>query len=606
MLLVGAGMLATLAIMGWIASSYSSVLTEQLLAEHEVLARVVADRVGSVLAHDLEVLQGIGAQINPDDPGAAAGEPAVAAGLAAAVRQAFVFQHVHLFLPDGRRVASEPADAAGASGLPESVPGLRQAVRTGRPTFATAVEEGGGSAAVYALVPLRGWQGDVTAVAAGVFDPRSARFASLVAGAEPGERASTDLLDEQALIVASTDASRVLFQTGHAATLDLLARGRPPGIVTCNACPSPGGPSDEVVAFARVGIAPWAVAVRQDAGAAFAATRALRRRIFFSGVALVLLALVFAWGAAESVRRPLALLTGAAEGIAAGDLSRPIPPLPEDEVGRLGQSLERMRQALASSLDDIARANQELERRVEERTRELERLYQQLREREERRHELLRKVISAQEDERKRLARELHDETSQTLSALAMGLETALAAFPSDLSRQRLSEAQHLTVRTLEELHRLIYDLRPSVLDDLGLWSAIRWYAERNLEPLGIAVRYEFSGIERRLPPEWETALFRVVQEAITNVARHARADLVLIQCNLSDEHLVIEIEDDGVGFDPAEVAPDATGGSQRGLGLMGMRERVELLGGTIAIDTAPGQGVHLTVWVGMGAGGDE
>jgi signal transduction histidine kinase len=255
-----------------------------------------------------------------------------------------------------------------------------------------------------------------------------------------------------------------------------------------------------------------------------------------------------------------------------------------------------MRDALKASIEDVERANDELEQRVRERTSELEGLYRELQVREQWRGQLLAKVIGAQEEERKRLARELHDETSQTLSALAMRLETAVAAFPSDLSRQRLVEAKELTVRTLDELHRLIYDLRPSVLDDLGLLAAIRWYAERHLEPLGVTVHWEFSGQERRLQSEIETALFRVVQEAITNVAKYAHAESVLIQCVLKDDAISIEIEDDGDGFDPTQLP--AAGETRRGLGLIGMRERVGLLGGTIEIDAAPGKGVRIAVTV--------
>ncbi|MFB3855380.1 MAG: ATP-binding protein [Vicinamibacterales bacterium] len=596
MLLVGSGTLAALLIMGWIAWSYSAVLTEQLLHEREVVARVVADRVGSVLRHDLELLQGMGQELNLEDEDEAPEQ----AALTEILRRARLLEHAFLVGRDGRHTLPGPVEAIGTLGGIGEVPGARQAFVSGRPSFSVLLGREADRPTIYALVPLRDWHGDVTALAGGTIDPKSARLTSLFSGAGPGEGASTDLLDDRARVLASTDSSRQFFQTGHRQAVESLVRGRPVGIVNCDDCPVPGGTSDEVAAMAPVSVAPWVVAVRQGADRAYAATVALRRRIASAGIALVLLALLFAWGAAESVRRPLALLTSAAEGIAAGELGRPIPRLPEDEVGRLGRSLERMRTALESSLADIARANAELERRVEDRTRELERLYRQIQEREERRHELLRKVISAQEDERKRLARELHDETSQTLSALAMGLQTSLAAFPSDLSRQRLEEAQNLTVRTLEELHRLIYDLRPSVLDDLGLWSAIRWYAERTLEPLGVTVRYEFTGVERRLPPEWETALFRVVQEAITNVARHGQADIVLIQCAVTDEMVTIEIEDDGLGFDLASL-PAVEGSSQRGLGLMGMRERVELLGGTIAIDTAPGQGVHITVSVPVG-----
>jgi len=255
-----------------------------------------------------------------------------------------------------------------------------------------------------------------------------------------------------------------------------------------------------------------------------------------------------------------------------------------------------MRVALKGSLDEIASANLALEGRVEARTRELQGLYRELQERERWREELLRKVISAQEDERKRLARELHDETSQTLSALAMKIETALAASPPGAPRERLVEARALTVRTLDELHRLIFDLRPSVLDDLGLLSAIRWYAERHLEPLGIIVQFEASGFERRLRPELETALFRVAQEAITNIAKHAGAETVLIQCLERDGRVTIEIEDDGKGFAPESLPPPAA--RERGLGLMGMRERVELFGGTIELDSAPGQGTRVKVSV--------
>ncbi len=221
----------------------------------------------------------------------------------------------------------------------------------------------------------------------------------------------------------------------------------------------------------------------------------------------------------------------------------------------------------------------------------------------------MRKVISAQEEERKRIARELHDETSQALTALAVGLETALATLPPGGSRERLEEARALAVRTLEDVHRLIFDLRPSVLDDLGLLSAIRWYADRHLAPLGIAVRCEFSGLGThaegvggRLPPQVETALFRAVQEAITNIAKHAQAETVLIQCALREGTLTIEVEDDGKGFDPSSLAGPVRAG--RGLGLLGIRERVELLGGTVQIESSPGRGTRIALRVPVAGGG--
>ena len=205
---------------------------------------------------------------------------------------------------------------------------------------------------------------------------------------------------------------------------------------------------------------------------------------------LAALALLFAWGAAQSVRRPLATLTGAAERIAEGDLAQPIPRLPADEVGRLGRAFERMRASLAESLARIAKDNVELEARVDARTRELARLNDELREREQTRLQLLRKVIRAQEDERKRIARELHDETGQTLTALAVRLDLAQVAAAGERAEQPVADARALARRSLEELHRLMHDLRPSVLDDLGLVAALRWLTEHRLAPKGISVQF--------------------------------------------------------------------------------------------------------------------
>jgi signal transduction histidine kinase len=144
----------------------------------------------------------------------------------------------------------------------------------------------------------------------------------------------------------------------------------------------------------------------------------------------------------------------------------------------------------------------------------------------------------------------------------------------------------------LDEVHRVIFDLRPAVLDDLGLVPAIRWLADRHLRPQGITVRYEFGGLDERLPPETETALFRAVQEAVVNVARHARAQNVLIQASRQGDTVEIEIEDDGRGFAGAALATADPSG--RGLGLLGIRERLDLLGGTAEIDSAPGLGARI------------
>ncbi len=295
-----------------------------------------------------------------------------------------------------------------------------------------------------------------------------------------------------------------------------------------------------------------------------------RRRSTWLTVALSAIALLLAWGVSWSVRQPLHGLTLAAERIAGGNLRQPIDAERAGrgggEVRRLAAALETMRASLLTSMT-VATANARLEER--------ERLRQQL----------LRKLISAQEDERKRIARELHDEASQTLAALGMAANLG-----------RMDDVRRLADRMHDELHRLIVDLRPSVLDDLGLADAIRWFADRHLAARGIAVRCEVAELEGRLLPEVETALFRAVQEAIVNITRHSQADAVLIQMSADDGGVTVEIEDDGIGFDPAQVENEP--GSLRGVGLLGMRERLEIVGGTLQIHSEPGGGTDVVMRV--------
>lgn len=224
------------------------------------------------------------------------------------------------------------------------------------------------------------------------------------------------------------------------------------------------------------------------------------------------------------------------------------------------------------------------------------RLYQELQRKEAISVELLREVISIQEEERKRISRGLHDETSQTLTGLAVGLETAVAALPpgADEVKAKLRELQSLAIKTLDEIHRVIYELRPTLLDDLGLIAAVKWYAESHLEAAGIKMYLETAGQERRLAPRVEIAVFRIVQEAITNIVRHARAESTCISLEFRESSVGIYIEDDGAGFTLDKVESSAD--RRRGLGLLGMKERVELFGGSLSLRSRPGQGTQLAV----------
>jgi len=588
--LIAVGVLGPLVALG--AASWMSLgtLSAQLAAERQLLAASFANQVDDLLRANLELLQGVASapRVDPADDD----ETPERAALRTAILHAHVMRTILVLDREGRVVAEEPSRDVARS-LGPSVIAAARAAMTGERPAVTNLADDGSRRSVYLLVSIFDWRGRPVGLVAGEIDPTAAGFTGLVRLFRTRPGGHVELVDARGVVLATTEAGRQFTESRDAAAVEpALAAAR-----AGNRRPAARiAGSDGTLALAPLARAPWVIVVRERADESLAVVTGFRWQLLLLGPVLLGLGLLVAWGAARSVTRPLVLLTEAAEKIGGGELGDPIPSLGRDEVGRLGNALEAMRVDLKRSLEEVERANAELERRVAERTEELAHLNRALQAREQWRGQLLSRVIAAQEDERKRIARELHDETSQTLSVLAMGLETACATLPDVAIRERLSEAKALTVRALDELHRLIYDLRPSILDDLGLLPAIRWYAERHLTPLGITVRSECADLERRLPAELAVAIFRVVQEIITNIAKHAGAETVLIQCGTVDGELLIEVEDDGRGFDPAAVS--VSGDTARGLGLLGMRERMELVGGQITIDSAPGRGVDVTVRV--------
>jgi signal transduction histidine kinase len=292
----------------------------------------------------------------------------------------------------------------------------------------------------------------------------------------------------------------------------------------------------------------------------------LRQRLIVFGVAALVLASAVAWLDVQRVVRPLQRLTDIADRFAAGQLDEPVRLDRRDEIGVLAQALETMRQRLRASLQEVACWNRELERRVEQRTQELQavasenaRLLAELQRKEAQWRQLLEKYLWAHEEERKRVARELHDEIGQGLTGLVMGLASIENMLPAGAARHRLADLRELTSSTLAEVRRIMLDLRPSLLDDLGLAAAIGWYLERHLGGTEIQheVRLVGLGAQERLPPEVETTLFRVVQEAVTNVLKHARARTLQVELHRRAQDVLAYIRDDGCGFDPTRVAAD-------------------------------------------------
>jgi signal transduction histidine kinase len=550
--LVGAGVFAAGAVLSLFSRSTLLTLERELVHDHQRLAASLARDFSRAVANDLRLLARV-----------ATASPAEMAPALAQVRE-FGRVTVAAFTMDrtGAVLACEPSFECAQ--LPAALPEFaRSAMVSQRATISGGLARHDGRMTLVGVMPFRHLNGGNMAAAGICIDADDRRLRELLTATDIAPSLQLQLTDAsgQALVAASASS--------EAATVRATVAGTPLTLEVFATGPDPTAP------IAR-----------------------FRSLSLWLAPALSAVAMLLGWGIAQSVRQPLLGLTAAAERIAVGEFQ---PPIDEGraaaggrEVARLATALERMRAALLASFAQIERTNEELEWRVGERTRQLAEANLRLEEREKVRQTLLRQVISAQEDERKRVARELHDETSQTLAALGMELDLALSAVatPGPTLTHHLLSVRRLAGRMHDELHRLIVNLRPSVLDDLGLAAAVRWLAEHHLTRAGIAVRCEIDALDERLSPEVETATFRVVQEALINITRHARADSVLIQGTVQDGALEIDIEDDGVGFDAGTLAWTAE--TLRGAGLLGMRERIDILGGSIRVDSSPGHGTRV------------
>jgi signal transduction histidine kinase len=229
------------------------------------------------------------------------------------------------------------------------------------------------------------------------------------------------------------------------------------------------------------------------------------------------------------------------------------------------------------------------------------RLVDELRGKEAARTGLIRRLLSAQEDERKRIARELHDEAGQSLAGLMLELEAARleAARGAPMAPDTLARLRRLAARTVEAVRGLIYDLRPAVLDDLGLAAALRWYTQTQIAPRGLKVNLNERLGGERLDPALETAVFRIAQEALWNAVKHAGARRVDVDLFRRDHGVVLRVRDDGRGFEPHSAASPP---GRLGVGVGGMEERAAGLGGTVRIGTSADGGTEVVAEFPVGA----
>ena len=289
---------------------------------------------------------------------------------------------------------------------------------------------------------------------------------------------------------------------------------------------------------------------------------------------LLMIGLAMSYLLGHYLTRPLRRLVVAARRVGEGEFEPAGLGNRNDEIGELAETFDEMARALKELYES-------LETRVEERTADLQASERKAR-------QLARRLVEAQETERRNLARDLHDELGQDLAGLRFRLESAREDSGPD-ARSRLDEDLKLVDNVLEKVRDRSLSLRPSILDDLGLIPALNWLVRRFREEAGLEVSFDGNGLEERLPAVVETTAYRIVQEGLTNVARHADRGHASLSVSIGEDGLDILIEDDGVGFDADRVltAPNTTG-------LPAMLERAELIGGSLKIEAAVGGGTRL------------
>lgn len=302
-----------------------------------------------------------------------------------------------------------------------------------------------------------------------------------------------------------------------------------------------------------------------------AADRALARNLTWLGTA-VAVAMGIGWiGSRVLVLQPVQAVVKSSTRLAEGDLTaRTGLSYGSDELGALTRAFDRMAHALQQREEERQKANHKLQ-------------------------VLSRRLVEVQEGERRHIARELHDEIGQALTAADLNLRASIEANGSTPLLPRLTASSEMIRSVLEKVQDMSLNLRPSMLDDLGLESAVRWYTTRQAELARLEAEFVSDPLDRRLDPVIETECFRIAQEALTNVVRHARATSVRVRLAAQDGCLCLSVKDDGIGFDVSALREQAVRG--KSLGLLSMEERAALAGGGLELRSAPEMGTEVRAW---------
>lgn len=481
-----------------------------------------------------------------------AGHAAPAVALADTAAVAPEFLALALLAPDGAILegtgdgtvdfSDRRADAACTTleSIPSAVSFCMSTSRTGRPLMLVRAPTAGGGQA------------------AGAFDPAAVARNALSRVVRPG--------DHTLAYVVAPDGT-TLYQAGHSASGHSGPISEHPGAAEAlrgeiGTTFLDVGADEHVITHTPVNPVGWALVMEEPWREM--TDPMLRRTELAPFVLLPVLAVALAalWFGARQVVRPLQDLSARTTALGRGDFDAVRQP-----VGGIGEI-----RVLQGELAGMARRLQQAQQGL---------------------RDYLGALTAGQEEERHRLARELHDDTIQALIALNQRIQLARAGADEATARQ-LVEMEQLATDTISDLRRLTRDLRPSYLDDLGLAPALRLLARDQSAALGIPVEFTLAGEERRLAPETELAFYRIAQEALRNVGRHAQAGRAAVALDFGPDRTTLAVSDDGAGFDATERAAELALGGH--FGLLGARERAEAVGARLAVESAVGQGTTVRV----------
>jgi len=474
-----------------------------------------------------------------------------------------------------------------------SIPYVSETIAEGKPVISDVYTiDSTRRKVIFAFVPLKNKEGKLIGVAGGEINPTNYTFTQIIKSFPSGTSTTIELVDSHGTIITSTDPKRILTSSDHNKFLGNLIAARKSTVGTCHRChseeASDEGRTKDMLAFVPLSVAPWGISVREPQEIVFSPSTKLKKGFFVLSALSVVTALLLGIGLSRGIVRPIQSLINATQRIGRGNLSEPIRVSSRDEIGTLARSFDNMRIKLYESLESIHRHNIELENRVLERT-------QQIRQSRQKVESLLKKLLSSQEDERKRIARELHDDILQDISAFLIKLDIC-KMYPEKITTEKIEEMRMIALKTIDGIHNVIQNLRPTILDDLGLEAGIKWLLDKHLGERGIHYYLTIKAEpNKRFDPRVEIALFRILQESIVNIARHSEAGNVFVILKTEKDSVVVDIEDDGEGFDVHSVLRHTSDGG-RGLGIIGMKERASLLNGKLQVCSSPGSGTKVSL----------